>query len=160
MDHEMDHERWMKLAIEQAERSIALGQSPFGSVIVRRNELVAAAHNEVWKTTDPSCHAEVNTIRKASAALGTINLAGGVLYSTCEPCPMCASAIHWANLDAVCYGATIADAKDAGFSELEMPIEELYSRGGSKVKILPRVMPQECANLFPKWIKTPGTRKY
>lgn len=156
----MDHEHWMKLAIDQAERSIALGQSPFGSVIVRRGELVAAGHNEVWKTTDPSCHAEVNTIRKAASALNTINLAGCVLYSTCEPCPMCASAIHWANLDAVCYGATISDAKDAGFSELDMPIGELYSRGGSNVQILPRVMMRECAALFPKWIKTPGTRKY
>src|SRR6266487_1103214 len=103
----MDHERWMTLAIEQARAGIAAGQSPFGAVVVRRGEALAAAHNEVWARTDPTAHAEIMAIEAAARRLGTIDLSGCVLYTTCEPCPMCASAAHWSRLDEVVCGATI-----------------------------------------------------
>jgi tRNA(Arg) A34 adenosine deaminase TadA len=150
----------MKLAIEHADRAIESGQSPFGSVIVRGGEVLAASHNEVWQRLDPTAHAEVVAIRTAAAAIGSIDLSGCVLYSTCEPCPMCACAIHWAKLDAVCYGAGIADAEFAGFGELTVPIDELYRRGSSPVKLLSRVLRDECAALFPKWKARPGSRAY
>lgn len=146
-----DHERWMRLAIERARAGVARGQSPFGAVIVRDGALVAGAHNEVWLRTDPTAHAEVACIRAAARALGTIDLGGCVMYTTTEPCPMCAAAIHWSKLDAVYYGATIADAHAAGFSELTLPIAEVYSRGGSPVKALAGVMTGECAALFEAW---------
>ena len=104
----MTDEDFMRLAIEKTREGIAAGQSPFGSAIVKNGEVVAVTHNTVWKTTDPTAHAEVNCIRRAAASLGTIELAGCTLYSTCEPCPMCLAASHWAKIDRVVFGATIA----------------------------------------------------
>ncbi len=156
----LDHHHWMGLAIEQAHRAIELRQSPFGSVIVRNHTLIAAAHNRVWDTCDPTAHAEVTTIRAGAAALATIDFSGCTLYSTCEPCPMCATAIHWSKFDAVIYGATIADAAAAGFSELTVPIADLYRQGSSPVRIISGIRRQECAELFQAWLRTPGTRRY
>lgn len=156
----MGHNGWMQLAIDQARASIAGGQSPFGSVIVRGHELVAANHNEVWLRTDPTAHAEVVNIQAAARRLKSIDLSGCVLYSTCEPCPMCAAAIHWAKLDAVYYGATIADAQKAGFTELTLPIEEVYRIGKSGVRVTPGIMQAECARLFDEWLNHQGHRAY
>src|SRR5262249_32268109 len=132
----MDHERWMALAIEQARAGIAAGQSPFGAVIVRDQALVAAGYNEVWRRGDPTAHAEIVVIQRVAAALGTINLSGCRLYTTTEPCPMCAAAVHWARLDGCVYGASIADAAAAGFSELHLAASELWRQGGSPVRPL------------------------
>ncbi len=141
-------------------RGIAEGQSPFGAAIVRGDSLVARGHNQVWMRTDPTAHAEVVVIRRAAESVRGIDLSGCVMYTTCEPCPMCASAIHWSKLDAVCYGAGIGDAQAAGFSELTAPIHDLYTRGGSPVRLLPRVMEQECAELFRAWLAQPSHRGY
>jgi len=148
----------MPLAIASARASIAAGQSPFGSVIVRSGsgEVIATGHNHVWAWTDPTAHAEVVCIRNAARMLGTIDLRGCELYSTCEPCPMCASAIHWANLDAVHFGARIADAEAAGFRELSLPIETIYREGKSDVRIHTDVMRDECAALFAEWKQASG----
>jgi guanine deaminase len=156
----MDHNDWMKLAINQARESIAMGQSPFGSVVVRGQELVSANHNEVWHRCDPTAHAEVVNIQESAKKLGTIDLSGCVLYSTCEPCPMCASAIHWSKIDAVYYGATIADAREAGFTELMLPIGEVYRIGGSPVRITKGIMQDECKKLFAEWLAHAGHRVY
>src|SRR5437660_8349500 len=114
----MSDEAYMRLAIQKTREGIAAGQSPFGSVIVQGGQVVAATHNTVWRDGDPTAHAEVNCIRATARALGTIFLHGCALYSTTEPCPMCLSAIHWAKIERVVYGASIADAAAAGFSEL------------------------------------------
>lgn len=145
------HEDFMRLAIEQAQKSIAAGQSPFGAVIVRNNEIIAATHNHVWAHTDPSAHAEVECIRCAGKTLNTIDFTGCVMYSSCEPCPMCASAIHWANLDAIYFGARIEDAQRAGFRELTIPIETMYELGKSRVDIHAEVLREPCAALFDQW---------
>lgn len=152
-------EHWMELAIEAARRGIGGGQSPFGAVIVRGDELVADTHNIVWKTTDPTAHAEVTCIREACRKLGVIKLGDCRMYTTCEPCPMCASAIHWSGLASVAYGATIADAEGAGFSELRMPCERLLVEGGSPVRIRTGLMQEQCAALFGEW-KRAGGRSY
>src|SRR5947199_8683101 len=114
----MSEQEFMRLAIQKAQEGIACGQSPFGSVIVRAGDVVAATHNTVWRDGDPTAHAEVNCIRRAATALGTIFLNGCTMYSTTEPCPMCLSATHWAKIARVVYGASIADAAAAGFCEL------------------------------------------
>ncbi|MEZ5967115.1 MAG: nucleoside deaminase [Planctomycetota bacterium] len=155
----MDRDRWMQLAIDQARRGIAAGQSPFGAVVVRAGTLVAAGHNEVWHRTDITAHAEVVTIQRACQTLASIDLSGCSIYTTTEPCPMCASAIHWARLDECVSGAAIADAAAAGFNELHVPARDLYRQGGSRVRLVEGVLRAECAALFADW-KRAGGREY
>jgi tRNA(Arg) A34 adenosine deaminase TadA len=141
----------MRLAIAAARRGIAAGQSPFGAVIVRGDDVLAASHNTVWRDTDPSAHAEVNAIRAAAAAAGTIDLAGCTMVTTCEPCPMCLAAIHWSKIDRVVYGATIADAGEAGFTELRVSAAELARLGGSRLRVEPGPCRDDCRKLFALW---------
>ena len=142
---------FMKLAIAKTDEGIAAGQSPFGAVIVKDGKVVAATHNTVWRTTDPTAHAEVNCIRSAAAALATIDLTGCTMFSTCEPCPMCLSAIHWSKIDRVVYGAVIADADAAGFSELHVDAKTLAAMGKSPLKVEGGLLRAECAALFTRW---------
>jgi tRNA(Arg) A34 adenosine deaminase TadA len=142
---------FMNMAIEKAREGIAAGQSPFGAVIVRDGEVVAATHNTVWRDSDPTAHAEVNCIRSAAGALETISLSGCEMYSTCEPCPMCLAAIHWSKIDRVVYGATIADAAAAGFCELHVAARELAELGRSPLRVESGLLREECARLFEQW---------
>ena len=153
-----DHEA-MRLAIRKAQEAIAAGQSPFASVIVRGDDVVAVTHNTVWRDTDPTAHAEVNCIRAAAAALRTISLRGCTLFSTAEPCPMCLSAIHWAKIDRVVYGAAIADATAAGFSELAVAAKTLAQMGHSPVRVEGGLLRDECAALFDQW-RAAGGKAY
>jgi tRNA(Arg) A34 adenosine deaminase TadA len=141
----------MRLAIAKAVEGIAAGQSPFGAVIVRDGAIVAATHNTVWRDGDPTAHAEVNCIRAAAVALGSIDLSGCSIYSTCEPCPMCLAAIHWSRLDRVVFGATIADAADAGFREMQVDARVLAEMGHSPLRIEFGLLREECARLFAQW---------
>ncbi|MDD5159872.1 MAG: nucleoside deaminase [Sulfuricurvum sp.] len=90
---------------------------PFGAAIIHNGEVVASAHNEVLRTNDPTAHAEINAIRKASQILGRFDLSDCILYTTCYPCPMCMGAILWARIPAVYYGASKADAARGGFDD-------------------------------------------
>lgn len=150
----------MRLAIRKAREGIGRGQSPFGSAIVRGGDVVAVTHNTVWLTTDPTAHAEVNCIRAASAALQTILLHGCTLYSTTEPCPMCLSAIHWAKIERVVFGAGIADAQRAGFSELCVPAATLARMGGSPLVVESGLLQEECAELFTQWLDSGLAKAY
>jgi tRNA(Arg) A34 adenosine deaminase TadA len=152
----MSEADFMHLAIAKAKEGIALGQSPFGAVVVQGTRIVAGAHNTVWLTTDPTAHAEVNAIRLAARELETIALRGCTMFTTCEPCPMCLAAIHWAKLDRVVYGASIADAAAAGFSELHLPAGELAERGRSHLQVHGGVCQPECAALFQLWRAAKG----
>ncbi|MBI4718689.1 MAG: nucleoside deaminase [Planctomycetes bacterium] len=151
----------MNAAVAVAERGMSAGQSPFGAAIGRTDgSLIVAAHNTVRADGDPTAHAEVNAIRAACRILGTIDLSGHVIASTCEPCPMCAAAIHWARLDAVVFGASIADAEAAGFRELSLPIADLYARAGSAVRVLQPTQVDACRDLFRRWLAGPDPRPY
>jgi tRNA(Arg) A34 adenosine deaminase TadA len=150
----------MRLAIEKCREGIAAGQSPFGCAIARDNKVLSCSHNTVVMTTDITAHAEVNAIREACRATGGIFLDGCVVATTCEPCPMCMSALHWARVDTVYYGATIADADSAGFNELDLPAAKLLEIGGSKVKLIPQLMPEECKQLFADWLNNPTRKPY
>jgi guanine deaminase len=156
----MSDQEFMRLAIRKAQQGIAAGQSPFGSVIVQGGEVVAATHNTVWRDGDPTAHAEVNCIRKAAGALRTIFLHGCTLYSTTEPCPMCLSAIHWAKIDRVVYGASIADAAAAGFCELYVDAKVLAELGKSRVRVENGLLREECADLFSQWQRAGLSRPY
>ena len=146
-------EEFMFVAIESARDGIATGQSPFGAVIVRNGAVVAATHNTVWRDLDPTAHAEVNCIRRAAAVLQGIKLCDCEMYSTCEPCPMCLAAIHWAKIDRVVYGATIADAAAAGFCELHVDACLLAQMGKSPLRVHSGLLQEECAKLFEVWRK-------
>jgi guanine deaminase len=156
----MTEEEYMRVAIRKAQDGIELGQSPFGSVIVRDHRVVAATHNTVWRDTDPTAHAEVNCIRAAAHELKTIFLQGCTLYSTTEPCPMCLSAIHWAKIERVVFGATIADAATAGFCELYVDAKVLAEMGKSPLKVESGLLSRECADLFTQWLKSGKARAY
>jgi tRNA(Arg) A34 adenosine deaminase TadA len=147
----MDDSAFMWRAIEKAREGIAAGQSPFGAAVVKNGKIVAAAHNTVWRDTDPTCHAEVNAIREAAAALGTIALTDCVMYTTCEPCPMCLSAVHWAKFKRCVFGATIEDAANAGFCELHFPAKDLARQGGSPLIVEDGVLRAECVELFERF---------
>jgi len=155
-----DHARLMGHAIAICRRGIEGGQTPFGCTIARDGEVVASAHNTVWLDTDVTAHAEVNTIRAACRELATIDLTGCDLYTTCEPCPMCLAASHWARIRTVYYGATIADAAGAGFHELHLPAAELVRLGGSPLVVVGAIERDACRALFDAWQQGPGARSY
>lgn len=109
---------YMKLAVQEAEYGVNNKEGgPFGAVIIKNNEIVASSHNTVLLDNDPTAHAEVNTIRKACKELNTYDLSDCILYTTSEPCPMCASAIIWSNIKTVYYGTDRKDVANIGFRD-------------------------------------------
>ncbi|MBO4703795.1 MAG: nucleoside deaminase [Bacilli bacterium] len=110
--------KYMRMAINEARKGIRNGHGgPFGAVIVKDGVVVGKGHNQVVKNNDPTCHGEIMAIHKACKKLGTFDLSGCELYTTGEPCPMCMSAILWANIEKVYYGCNILDTEDIGFRD-------------------------------------------
>lgn len=126
----MKNETFMREAIRISMQNMDGGGGPFGAVIVKDGQIIARAGNTVALDNDPTAHAEVNAIRKATEYLGNFDLSGCELYSSCEPCPMCLGAIYWARIDRLIFAATRADAAEAGFDdsfiyeELQKPISQ------------------------------------
>lgn len=121
----------MQMAIDLSEYNVAQAQGgPFGAVIVKDGMVVARSANRVVPTNDPTAHAEVSVIRLACQELGTFDLEGCEIYTSCEPCPMCLGAIYWARISKVYYANTKKDAADIGFDdhfiydELAKPMEQ------------------------------------
>lgn len=150
----------MRLAIGKARQGVAAGQSPFGACIARSGEVVSCEHNVVWETTDITAHAEIHAIREACRKLGTIDLSGSIIYSTCEPCPMCFSACHWARISRIVYGASIRDAQASGFHELAIANTRLKELGGSRVEIAGDFLRDEAVALFHLFEQQPNKRTY
>ncbi|MCC6494603.1 MAG: nucleoside deaminase [Pirellulales bacterium] len=150
----------MRLAITTCRQGIASGQSPFGCAIAIGDRVIANAHNTVLSGTDITAHAEMNAVREANLAVASIFLEGAVVATTCEPCPMCMAALHWARVAEVYYGASIADADSAGFNELKVPAAEVLRQGGSRVKLAGGVLSDECRSLFGEWLAHPGRQAY
>lgn len=112
------HKDFMQKAIAEADKNLLTNDGgPFGAVIVKDGKVIACGHNEVLKNNDPTCHAEMQTIRAACEALGTFDLSGCELYTSCYPCPMCLAATIWANIKKVYYGNTAKDAAEIGFRD-------------------------------------------
>jgi guanine deaminase len=111
-------DEFMKEASAEAEEGMKRNEGgPFGAVIVRDGKIVGKGHNQVLKFNDPTCHAEMQAIRDACRKLGTYNLSGCTLYTSCYPCPMCMSAAIWADIKTVYYGNTAKDAAQIGFRD-------------------------------------------
>lgn len=155
-----DAEELMRLAIGAARKGMERGQTPFGCAISFNGAVVAVEHNRVLATTDITAHAEVTAVREACRKVGNILLEGAHVASTCEPCPMCMSALHWARVDRVYYGAGIDDAAEVGFNELRVPAADLLRIGGSHVRLVPGVLREECRALFFEWRSSPNFQTY
>jgi guanine deaminase len=142
---------FMRRAIDCARQGVKNGQTPFGACIVKNNRLIALGHNQVWKNTNIILHAEMVAISSACRALKTIDLSGCTVYSTCEPCPMCFSACHWARVERIVFGATIKDAKRFGFNEMALSNFKLKKLIKSKIKITAKIGVKENLELFRFW---------
>lgn len=147
----MNDEKYMRLAINTAREGIENGQAPFGACIVKDDELISCTHNNVWEGNDITAHAEIRAIRDACRKLKAVDLSGCTMYSTCEPCPMCFSACHWAKISKIVYGAGIEDAKDIGFNELAISNKKMKDHSNSPVEITKGFLKEECVLLFKKW---------
>ena len=108
---------FMLRAIELSMISVKTNGGPFGCVIVKNNQIIAEGSNEVTKTNDPTAHAEIVTIRKACNELKNFHLKGTEMYTSCEPCPMCLSAIYWSHIDKIYFGNTRIEAAKIGFDD-------------------------------------------
>jgi tRNA(Arg) A34 adenosine deaminase TadA len=150
----------MRLAIDMAREGISQGQSPFGCAIARDGQVLACRHNTVLATLDITAHAEVNALRTACLVAHSVHLPGATVASTCEPCPMCMAALHWAQVQQVYFGASIADAQEAGFNELQVPARELLRQGKSRVTLVDGVLSHECRALFEEWLRRPDCTSY
>ena len=111
------HEKFMRKAIALSVKNLKKGGGPFGAVIVRDGKVIATGVNRVTSSKDPTAHAEITAIRRATRKLGSFGLQGCVLYTSCEPCPMCLGAVYWAHLDKIYYANTKTDAKNIGFDD-------------------------------------------
>jgi len=150
--------RWMKIAYNEAtEGMLANDGGPFGAVIIQDNKIIAAAHNEVLKTNDPTAHAEINVIRRASEQLEHFDLSDCVLYTTSKPCPMCLGAIFWARIGIVYYGATEHDAARGGFDD-----HRFYEmmRGKNNDIVFKQIDYEANAELIDQWLEKEDRQIY
>lgn len=108
---------YMRMAIDLSRQSVERGGGPFGAVVVKDGQVLASGANSVTLNNDPTAHAEVSAIREACSRAGNFKLEGAVLYSSCEPCPMCLSAAYWAGIEKLYYANTREDAAAAGFDD-------------------------------------------
>ncbi len=146
----MNDEQFMNIAILEAYEGVGKKEGgPFGAVIVKDNKIVSFGHNMVLQTNDPTMHAEIVAIRKACSKLGRFDLSDCTIYSTCEPCPMCYSAIHWAKIKKLYYGCTKKDAADIGFDDNK--IYEAIINNKSEQVISEQISREECLIIFTKW---------
>jgi tRNA(Arg) A34 adenosine deaminase TadA len=144
----VNFEATMRLAVAEAHQSRQEGNKGYGAVVVRGDRILARAHDTAVTEQDPSLHAEVNAIRQAVRATGETDLCGAVLFSTCEPCPMCASLAVWANLTTIVFGASIAETAALGKARILVSAAEIIARGPSMIDIVPGVLSEECLALY------------
>jgi guanine deaminase len=150
----------LKRAIELAGIGMAQGfGGPFGALVVRGDQVLAEGFNQVTGSHDPTAHAEVNAIRAACQKLGTFSLTGCEIYSSCEPCPMCLSAIYWARLDRLHFAATRGDAAEIGFDDAFL-YDELALSPSERRLPSEHAMRDEARAVMLPWIQMPSARRY
>jgi guanine deaminase len=152
--------KFMSEAIRLASQNIKIKNGgPFGAVVVKDGKIIATGFNEVVHNNDPTAHAEILAIRKACEVLGTYQLTGCEIYSSCEPCPMCLGAIYWARPDKVYFAASRHDAGRAGFDD-DYIYEELYLQPDQRMLPTEQIMQAEGSALFDRWIELDPDIKY
>ena len=155
----MTKEELMRKAIELSIESVRNGGGPFGAIIACKGEIIAEGSNGVTIYNDPTAHAEVTAIRKACEKLGTFDLTGCEIYTSCEPCPMCLGAIYWAHLDKIYYANDRKDAADIGFDDdfiyQEIEVKPQYRKKPSEI-----LMREEGLEAFRIWNKKTDKIEY
>ncbi|MCC5634973.1 nucleoside deaminase [Nostoc sp. CHAB 5844] len=140
----MNQEYFMRLALEAAKK----GDWPYGAVIVKDDEVIEVAYNTVLRDSDPSAHAEINVIRSLTAKLKNPCLEGYTIYTTCEPCPMCATACVWTGISEINYGVSIQDLVSIHESQIYISCEEVIAKSFRNIKVTKGVLKDECLALF------------
>ena len=149
----MKKDELMRKAIALSLENVANGGGPFGAVIAsKEGEIIAIGTNRVTASCDPTAHAEVSAIRAACAKLGTFDLSGYDIYTSCEPCPMCLGAIYWAHLDKMYYGNNKTDAKNIGFDD-SFIYDELLLKPADRRLTSEILLPEEAIQAFEAWIQ-------
>ena len=151
--------KFMQRAIELSIESVNKSGGPFGSVIVKNDKVIAEGSNKVTLNNDPTAHGEIVAIRKACKNLNNFNLSGCELYSTCEPCPMCLSAIYWAHIKKVYYADTRDDAQKIDFDDSLIYSELLKNVKKRKISMV-QMMRDEALKAFELWEKKTDKVKY
>ncbi|WP_231490122.1 nucleoside deaminase [Pedobacter sp. Leaf170] len=160
MENIEKHAEFMRLAISLSVKNVKenIG-GPFGAVVVKDGEIIAGSGNKVTSTNDPTAHAEVSAIRLACTKLNTFDLSGCVIYTSCEPCPMCLGAIYWAKIDTIYYANTKFDAENIGFSD-KFIYEELDKAMDDRSLPIVQLMRDEALEAFRLWEKSPLRLEY
>jgi tRNA(adenine34) deaminase len=143
-----DFAAYMRIAIQEAQRSRSEGNKGYGAVVVFDNQIIGQAHDTAITERDPSLHAEVNAIRQAAKTRHDPDLCGAILFSTCEPCPMCASLAVWANVTAIVYGISIQETAQLGRSRIQVGASELVARSPCSIEIIGDILHDECRLLY------------
>ena len=151
--------KFMARSIELSIKSVNSGTGPFGAVIVKDNKIISEGFNKVTSSNDPTSHAEISAIRNACKKLENFSLKGYVLYTTCEPCPMCLSAIYWARIKKIYYANTRSDAKKIDFSDA-LIYEELNKNISERKIPMHQMMRDEALKAFELWDKKEDKVKY
>jgi tRNA(Arg) A34 adenosine deaminase TadA len=151
--------KFMQRAIELSIKSVNQGTGPFGAVIVKENKIISEGFNNVTSANDPTSHAEIVAIRSACKSLNNFSLEDCILYTTCEPCPMCLSAIYWAHIDKVYYANTRNDAQKIDFSDA-LIYEELSKTIKERKIPMHQMMRDEALKVFEMWDKKADKVKY
>ena len=144
-------EKYLWEAIRLSQEKMEAGEGgPFGAVIVKNGKIIGRGWNRVTSANDPTAHAEVEAIREACSNLGSFSLVGCEIYASCEPCPMCLSAIYWARLDALYFAASHTDAADAGFDDALL-YKEVSKPWKSRTLTTEQHLQKEAQTVFGAW---------
>ena len=154
-----DKKKFMAKAIELSINSANTIGGPFGSVIVKDNKIIAEGSNKVTSSNDPTAHGEIVAIREACKNLNTFDLSGCEIYTSCEPCPMCLSAIYWSRLDKIYYANTREDAQKIDFDDSFIYSEFQKDINERKIPMF-QMMRNEALKAFDMWDKKKDKVKY
>ena len=155
----MANPEFMREAIRLSIENVKNGGGPFGAVIVKDDKIIATGVNRVTANHDPTAHAEVSAIREACRQLGTFDLSGCEIYTSCEPCPMCLGAIYWAHIDKIYYGNNKTDAAAIGFDD-SFIYDELALPREKRQKAMENLLPEEAIAAFELWTGTTDKTEY
>lgn len=144
------HKKWMRKAIDLSIKNVAQGGGPFGAVIVKDGEIIAEGTNHVTAYNDPTAHAEVCAIRSACSKIGDFKLKDCTIYTSCEPCPMCLSAIYWAGISRIYYGNTKKDAEQINFGD-NFIYDEIAKPNSERAIPTKQIMHTEALEAFKAW---------